>query len=265
MTDPFSQIAKNFINDRYYREYLRLLFLYGRVPRFQSREIKFLDYTIQVPDFLSFIYQFKEIFVKQYYRFPAASKTPVIYDCGSNIGVSLLFYKTTYAHPKIKAFEADKKLAGLLSENLRINGITDIEVFPKAVWVNNDGVEFYSDVADAGTIYGEGNKMMVDTIRLKDLIENEESVDFLKLDVEGAEAEIISDMGNRLNKIKNLFIEYHSFISRRQELDKILQILSDNSFRYFINSVYDKKIPFENRMNSQNPMMDLQLNIFAYK
>jgi uncharacterized protein YfeS len=39
-----------------------------------------------VPDALSFIWQFKEIFVEEYYRFEAKSESPVIYDCGANVG-----------------------------------------------------------------------------------------------------------------------------------------------------------------------------------
>lgn len=265
MNKNFVKIIQSAFSDRYYREYLRLLFLYWNVQRYKSREIKFLKYHVTVPDCPSFIYQFKEIFVKQYYAFSTESKTPVIYDCGANIGISVIFFKTIYRNSRIKAFEADKRIAGILENNLERNGIKDVEIYRKAVWTDNNGVEFYSDEADAGTIYGRGQKILIDSVRLKDFIDKEQEIDFLKLDIEGAEQDVIEDMRSALGKVKNLFIEYHSFINREQKLDNILLILRENGFRYFINSVYDKNKPFKNKINKQNPEMDLQLNIFAYK
>ena len=87
----------------------------------------------------------------------------------------------------------------------------------------------------------------------------------LKIDIEGAEIEVIKDCRDVLNKANNIFIEFHSFINRRQELDVILQILSANNFRYFMKQPMDRKIPFINKTNKNYPEIDLQLNIFAYK
>lgn len=218
-----------------------------------------------VPDCLSFIHQFKEIFVKQYYAFSTESRKPVIYDCGANIGTSVIFFNRIFRNSIIKAFEADKNIAEILKTNLLSNGITDVEIIPKAVWYHYEGVDFFADKADAGTVYGSGNKIKVDSVRLKDFIDQESEIDFLKFDIEGAECEVVEDIGKSLIKIKNLFIEYHSLVNKEQKLDTILLVLKENGFRYFINSVYDRQKPFLNRINQQNPEMDLQLNIFAFK
>ncbi len=264
--NPVSEIIGLSLTNRYYREYLRLLFLYGKTPRYENREIKFLNYNVTVTDCLSFIYQFKEIFVKQYYLFETDSLSPLIYDCGANIGISCLFFKKHFPDARIKAFEADKNITGILKGNLQKNNIKGIEVYSKAIWINNQGLDFYSDSADAGSVYGKGDKVKVDSIRLKEMVEQEQGIiDFLKMDIEGAETEVIIDLGDSISKIKNIFIEYHSFADRGQDLNKILGILSQYGFRYFINSVYEKHIPFKNKINVQNPAMDLQLNIFAYK
>ncbi len=264
--NPVSEIISLSFNNRYYREYLKLLFRYGNSPRFESRDIKFLNYNIKVVDSLSFIYQFKEIFVKQYYLFDTTSVSPVIYDCGANIGVSCLFFKKYFPGSKITAFEADRRIAGILKDNLQSNGVDDVVVHPQAVWINNSGLEFFPDQADAGSIYGKGDKITVDSIKLKEVVEQEQNnIDFLKMDIEGAETAVIIDLGESITRIKNMFIEYHSFPDRDQDLNRILETLSSFGFRYFINSVYQKHIPFKNKINDQNPQMDLQLNIFAYK
>ena len=88
---------------------------------------------------------------------------------------------------------------------------------------------------------------------------------FLKIDIEGAEIEVIKDCAENLDKVCNIFIEYHSFIGTRQLLDEILLILVDKNFRFFIKPVNDRIQPFINRTNKNYPQCDLQLNIFAYK
>ncbi len=105
----------------------------------------------------------------------------------------------------------------------------------------------------------------MDSLRLKDLIDNEEKINMLKIDIEGAEIDVIKDCKESLDKVENIFIEFHSFINKPQELDVILKILSENNFRYFIKQPVDRNIPFIIKTNKNYPEMDLQLNIFAYK
>ena len=254
-----------FLHNKYYREFVRLLFIYGFSPRNKPKQIKFLNYRIQVQDCLSFIFQFKEMFVKHYYMFHSNSESPLIYDCGANVGVSCLSFKKYFPNSKIKAFEADPAIAKLLKNNLNENSIMDVEVFPKAVWINENGIEFGAEGADSGSIYSDSNKMKVESIRLKDFIDGEESIELLKIDIEGAEAEVIQDCGESLGKVENIFIEYHSYLNHDQHLDRILNILTENNFRYFIRSDEQRVSPLINKKSTVNPSMDLQLVIFAYK
>lgn len=108
-----------FIRNKNYREFITLLFKYGNAKRNDIKEIKFLKYQVTVPDCLSFIFQFKEIFVKKYYDFNSDLLSPIIYDCGANIGISILFFKSIYPNANIKAFEADKDISEILSNNLK--------------------------------------------------------------------------------------------------------------------------------------------------
>ena len=85
----------------------------------------------------------------------------------------------------------------------------------------------------------------------------------LKMDIEGAEVDVLLDCQGCISKVKNLFVEYHSWKDQRQRLDEILFLLSRNGFRYFIKPVSDRKHPFLDR--GKEPCIDLQLNIFAYR
>ena len=255
----------NFLTDKFYRQFMKLVFLYGGRPRYELRSIKFLNFKMIVPDCRSFIWQFKEIFVDKNYLFKAENDSPVIYDCGSNIGTSVLFFKESYPNSIIKAFEAEPKIFSILKQNIESNKVSDVELISKAVWVNNGGIEISSEGADGSTIYGEENKTKIESIRLKELIENENIIDFLKMDIEGAEIEVLIDCENSLGNIKNIFIEYHSFINKNQQLDLILSILTKNNFRYFIKSAVHNKYPFLKKKNNYSPNIDLQTNIYAYK
>ena len=254
-----------FITNSYERTFLRLAFRYGGKERYKEFKIKFLDYEFTIPDVRSFLWQFKEIFVEECYKFESSTPKPVIYDCGANVGMSCTYFNRLYINSKIKAFEADPQIVEILTRNLNSNNINNVEIINKAIWTHNDGIEIGIEGADGSSIFLEDNKIKVESLRLKDLLESEDRIDFLKLDIEGAELEVIEDCKENLYKVENLFIEYHSFLDHNQELDVILQILKYNDFRYFIKQPFDRNIPFINRINKNYPNMDLQLNIFAYK
>ena len=247
------------------REFLRLVFLYGNRPRYLSKKIRFLNYSVTIPDCLSFVWQFKEIFADENYKFLTENASPVIYDCGANIGISCLYFKKLFPMARIKAFEADPKIAEILSQNLKQNHLTDIEVMRKAVWINNDTIEFSSEGADASSIFAKGEKIKIPSVRLKELMVKEEKIDLLKMDIEGAETEVLIDCKNDLSNVQHIFIEYHSYLAGNQNLNTILEILSKNGFRYFIKPEADRNHPFINRKNKNFPEMDLQVNIFGYR
>lgn len=247
------------------RTFLWLVLRYGDRKRYKPTKLKFLNYEIQAADCLSFIWQFEEIFVENSYEFKADTETPLIIDCGSNIGVTVIYFKRIYPESKILAFEADPKIAEILVENIKANKINNVEVFNKAVWKNDGTLEIVPEGADAASIYGKGKKIQVESLRLKNILKANKEIDFLKVDIEGAETEVIKDCNEELQKVKNIFIEYHSYFEFNQGLDEILSILTNNGFRYFIKPIADRSKPFIQKMNKNNPQIDLQLNIFAYK
>ena len=247
------------------RELLSLFWKYGDVKRYETRQIKFQGMTFHVPDCMSFLFQFQEIFVEGFYQFNTTENQPIILDCGANIGTSCVFFKRQYPKAKITAFEADKKISDILKSNLSANGFADIEIVNKAVWLNDAGIEFASEGSDGASIYGEGAKVKVESFRLKDVLENTPKIAMLKMDIEGAETAVLKDCADALNNVENIFIEYHAFPEQSQELGDILNILAKNGFRYFINSAQNRKQPLINHRYRDNDLMDLQLNIFGYR
>ena len=106
------------------------------------------------------------------------------------------------------------------------------------------------------------DKKTVKCVRLKDLL-NEE-IDFLKIDIEGAEHAVLKDCSENLKTVRNLFVEYHGVYSEMYKLNEILEILVKNNFRYYIKEgspIYAKPFFDRNKIGDY----DIILNIFAFK
>lgn len=244
---------------------LWLFFRYAGRPRHQAGMIPFLTYRFQVPDALSFAWQFKEIFADESYRFATDAAKPVILDCGANVGTSLAYFRQTYPQARIIAFEADPEIGAVLAQNLQTNDIRDIEVINKAVWVNDGGLDFGTGEADAASMFSETGRRRVSSVRLRDYLLREARIDLLKIDIEGAETDVLLDCGDALARVRNLFVEYHAYVGHPQTLGLIVELLEAQGFRYYIDSNQSRGRPLVNHRYRGNDRMDLQLNISAYR
>lgn len=253
------------LGSRYSREFLRLAFLHGDAPRYKLRNVRFLGYRFQVPDGLSFLWQFKEIFTDEAYKFTTSRAVPVIFDCGANVGTSCLYFKRLYPLSRIRAFEVDPQIAVLLHKNLEENKLTGVTIINKAVWIHEQGIEIGLEGADGASVFSQERKVRVPSIPLSRELQAEPYIDMLKIDIEGAETAVLEDCKDHLQHIGHIFIEYHAYHNQPQDLDRILHILTQNNFRYFIRDAQDRRSPFVIHQYRNNNGMDLQLNIFAYR
>jgi predicted O-methyltransferase YrrM len=57
----------------------------------------------------------------------------------------------------------------------------------------------------------------------------------LKMNIEGAELDVLTEISDKLHYINEMVIEYHSFDNSNQMLHKILDLLNQNGFMYLIN------------------------------
>lgn len=247
------------------RQFLWLLLRYTDRPRNQPFRASVGPFRFRVIDGLSFAWQYKEIFTDEYYRFQTTEPAPVIYDCGANIGMSIAFFRQQYPTARIVAFEADPAVGDVLKDNLTTNQIENVELIHKAVWTNDEGVDFGTGEADAGSMYSTEGRQHVPSVRLRDYLLRETRIDFLKMDIEGAEADVLTDCHDALGNVQNLFIEYHSYVDYPQALASILTLLEQNGFRYYIDTNQHRIRPFLIRRYKGNDIMDLQINVFAYR
>jgi hypothetical protein len=139
----------------------------------------------------------------------------------------------------------------------------DVVLINKALWsVSNVKLPFYSEGADGGRVKNKIGKVKlvnVDTITLGDLWKDK--VDFLKVDVEGVEFEVLKSQKRFLDRTNKAFVEYHSFSNYKQNLSELLGILKNSGLKVvMISTMSNRKLPLINKISSLG--MDLQLNIF---
>lgn len=207
------------------------------------------------------MHAFDEIIVRELYRFEASSPSPRIIDCGSNIGLSVLYFLKLYPESRITAFEPDARNFDVLQKNLGRYEAKEIDLRQKAVWVHNGHITF-DERGGEGSKIAESGGLEVRCTRLADLLH--EPVDFLKIDIEGAEYEVIKDCAPLLHNVKHLFLEYHGQISRSTELTEMLDILREKGFDYYIREAADN-VAYPYLHIEPQPGFEQQLNIFAVR
>jgi FkbM family methyltransferase len=185
----------------------------------------------------TFKYAFVEIFEKGVYDFPSTSPSPKIIDCGANIGIATRFWAKKYPQSRIIAFEPDPQIFQFLKKNTQENQTANFELHQSAVWIENKSLKFVASGLESGhlgtvpsTLYGA--TIEIPGQRLKDFLN--ETVDFLKIDIEGAERDVIKDCAEKLNNVKCIYIEYHQFKKELNALHEILSILSATAFEYIV-------------------------------
>lgn len=209
-----------------------------------------------------FLYGLKEIFIKEPYKQELGPK-PFILDCGANIGLSVLYLKQLFPDAEIVAFEPDELNFDLLTKNVDSFGLQGVTLRKEAVWKEETVLKFSSESTMGSKITAEstGHTRDVKAIRLKDYLSR--PVDFLKMDIEGAEYEVVMDLADQLHQVKNFFLEYHGTYAQQNELLALFNLLTQKGFVYYIKEaadLYDHPLTKEKDWASP---YDVQLNIFC--
>lgn len=157
--------------------------------------------------------------------------------------MAVVYFKTIYPAARITAFEADPFVCRYLDENLQRNGFTDVQVIRAALSAREGKLLFDSDAKYGSHIAavseGSGDphwrRIEVPTVSLRGYLE--EPVDFLKMNIESAEWEVLSDAADDLRAIREMVIEYHHLPGVPRTLHRILGLLDERGFEYMVNDL----------------------------
>lgn len=227
---------------------------------------KISNLTISYKRPYELLHSYEDIFNNEIYRFTCENQAPVILDCGSNIGLAALYFKSIFPLSELHCFEPDPNNFSLLEKNLTQNKCTNFHLHQKAIWKDNKGISFMA-MGSEGSRIAEGNSaqtVSMQTQSFSDLLNGFQKIDLLKLDIEGAEKTVLLEEGINFNNVENLFIEYHGKAEETATLREIIQLVEKNGFKTYIKMAADHLTsPFYQK--STGSSWDVQLNIFCYK
>lgn len=255
---------KKAINQQYALGWLEEKLLKHKDDTFLKKH-KFPNFVLNYIRPYEVIKTYKEIFGEDIYKFNAPNKTGVILDCGANIGISTLYFALNNPSSTIHAFEPDKSIYAILNKNITDNNLSNVVLYNDAIWTAHCELSFSNKGSEASQIDTTGiSDTKVNAIRFADYLSKFEKIDFVKMDIEGAEYEVIKDCANQLHKIENLFLEYHGTSSETEKLNTLLDIVNKAGFKVYIKMAADNlAMPFVDK--STGTPFDVQLNIFCYK
>lgn len=194
---------------------------------------------------------FSEIFIDECYPINKSTKQEkVIVDIGANIGFFTIYALIKNPNSQILAVEANPKNFEILKNNINENNLSDkVKVFHYVV-TSEPGLQSFYLSSNSGwsSIYNErgaknGKIINVDSTSLSRLFENNKLnvIDLLKIDIEGAEYDImLNDKFLENFIVKELFIEvdkrprdkrykYHDIINLLRNHFKSIKVVGKES------------------------------------
>ena len=190
---------------------------------------------------------FEEIFVSNIYHFTATNPQPLIIDCGANIGFATLYFKKLYPEARILAFEPDPDSYELLQRNVTENNLQNVTLYNVALSDETGTTSFYQADRKAGLTSslsaerGGQNKISIEVRKLSDFISEFNAIDLIKMDIEGAECQVVKELSESkaLQKSSQYIIEYHhSTETNKGELANFLATFSATGFNFEIIIAY---------------------------
>lgn len=153
----------------------------------------------------------EEMFVMKEYEIEDINPS-IIFDIGSNVGLSAIYFSLKYSDSKIYAFEPNKKTFLKMKRN--VSSFDNIKIFNWAVADHDGQVEFFENERSmSSSIIKRSEKqeaVLVDCYKLDSILEklNMEKIDLLKFDVEGFEYNVFSTF-TKWNKVNYFIGEVH--------------------------------------------------------
>ena len=178
----------------------------------------------------------------------------IVVDVGAHYGrYTLIAANCIGSKGKVIAIEADPKNFDMLNENIKLNKFENIKTLNCAVSSNKSKVKLSIPEKKAGhTIYSsiipgrsptekfiEVNANTLDNLLAENGI-SLERINWIKIDVEGAELEVLKGATNVLSKSKNivLLIEIHNIEDGKTLYEPIIDLLNNYNFKKEFEKIY---------------------------
>ena len=174
-----------------------------------------------------------QTFAGQYHLPPAEAKpVRVIADLGANIGLTALDFALRYPQAQILSVELDDELAQIAIATTE-RWSSRVTVVSGAVWTQDGTINYDLEYGDEhGAHVAVGASRTARSYSLDTLLAPYDQVDYVKMDLEGAEAEILGGECRWAAKVRTIKVEVHAPFTLdlcRRELERLgFEVSEDN-------------------------------------
>ncbi len=145
-------------------------------------------------------------------------------DAGANIGYYTIYFSRFLAANMVYAFEPSPREFSSLKHNVDLNNLQNIKLFPIALGNENSQLSLYINNSNFGknSMVNRGDSeeaIVVDVKRLDEVVGSLSPVNFIKIDVEGAEPFVLEGANKTILKHKPVIL-YESWIYEQKPFDK---------------------------------------------
>ncbi|MEI8136307.1 MAG: FkbM family methyltransferase [Bacteroidota bacterium] len=235
----FSKLIYNKVNEIEYDGNLNVFWLKSNPDYLFAVDKPYFNYSkANLYNFLTNVY------CKNY----TPKKGDVVIDLGAGVGTeTLFFYEKIGANGKIHSIEASPNTFIKLNDLCNKNNFTNtsnyniaISNFVGKIWIEETD-KFEVNQVNTSKKGLEINCYTFDQFTLDNNITR---IDFLKVNIEGAELEMIDGMVNSIKFIDNVAISCHDFLfsENKNIMTKVVQFLKNNNFEISYNQSGNKVI-----------------------
>lgn len=165
-------------------------------------------------------YDFVEQLLEDYHQ-------PTVVDLGANIGTFPLFVFNMCRGAIIHSVEASADVYCMLESNCRANPSLNWHTYQAAVWSSSGQVRFQTNkqASTQGAVSQNGNEV-VTTVTLAQLLNNHVQggqIDLLKMDIEGAEEEVLCASEPLLSQVEQIVVQIHPNHINQERVQEVLR------------------------------------------
>ncbi|MDQ1025098.1 FkbM family methyltransferase [Streptomyces umbrinus] len=199
-------------------------------------------------------YMYDEIFRQGCYDGLDLGDAPTVFDIGGNIGMFVLYIKSKYPDAEVDSFEPMPNNIELFQKNIELHGLSKVTLHETALGSSPEsGVEFsffpllpanstrYPEIKegpkaqmaaqhqDLAEEFYTAEQVTVDVERLAAFLPEDRDIDLLKVDVEGAEADVLLGIdASQWPRIRQAVVEVADLDG---QLERVCEILRGNGFK----------------------------------
>lgn len=151
----------------------------------------------------------------------------VFWDLGAHVGYYSLLFRTSNASGKIVAFEPLPSNGELFNEHMKMNSVSDYNLYQFAVSDKQGGLSFNKGKNSVAGKLSMGGDIKVKVVQLSDWLSRGliEVPQLIKMDIEGEETKVLRDLKLMLTEFKpKIFLSTHGDEVHRNCVQQLLEL-----------------------------------------